>query len=78
MARVAVVDVSTKTVLSIIIADAGEMPYPGTFLVDVDNIPCDVGWVYDPVVNDFVNPNPLPPEEVISSEDVPPPDDEGG
>jgi hypothetical protein len=67
MARVAVIDSATNIVVALIIAEASDPPYAGTFLVDADHAACDVGWLYDPVVNDFVNPNP--PEEEPLPED---------
>ena len=44
-------------------ADVSDPPYADTFFVDVDHTACDVGWIYDPIVNDFVNPNPPPPDD---------------
>jgi hypothetical protein len=64
MARIAVVENSSNVVIAICIADVNDPPYAGAFFVDVDNTPCDIGWIYDPVVNDFVNPNPPPDEPV--------------
>lgn len=61
--RAAVVRIEDNVVVGIIIADAAtDVPYVGTFLVDVDNIACDIGWNYDSRIGDFVNPNPPPPE----------------
>lgn len=55
--RVAVVQSSNNVCTAIIKANASDPPYEGTFLVDVDNMTCDIGWVYDPIINNFVNPN---------------------
>lgn len=61
--RAAVVNIEDNVVIGIIVADAStDVPYAGTFLVDVDNTACDIGWVYDSRIGDFVNPNPLPPD----------------
>lgn len=55
--RAAVVDLATNIVVNIIIADASVDPAPdGCMLIDADNFFCDIGWIYDPVVNDFVAP----------------------
>lgn len=63
--RAAVVNIEDNVVIGIIVADAStDVPYAGTFLVDVDNIACDIGWVYDSRIGDFVNPNPPPPDVV--------------
>jgi len=62
MSRVAVVRQSDNVCVNIIIAEASSPPPEGCFLIDVDHTPCDIGWIYDAVVNDFVNPNPPEPE----------------
>lgn len=60
--QAAVVRIEDNVVVGIIIADAAtDVPYVGTFLVDVDNLPCRVGWTYDPRIGDFVDPSPPPP-----------------
>jgi hypothetical protein len=66
MMRAAVVNIEDNVVVGIIIADAStDVPYAGTFLVDVDFFDCQPGWIYDPKVGDFVNPNPPPPETPV-------------
>jgi len=61
--RAAVVDILTNIVINIIVANAGVDPAPeGTLLVDVTDIPCDIGWVYDPATGTFSDPNPPPAE----------------
>ena len=58
--RAAVVDRQTNIVVNVIVADASsDLPPDGCFLVDADNVMCDIGWAYDPVVIDFINPNPV-------------------
>ncbi len=58
--RAAVVGIDDNVVVGIIIADASsDVPYAGTFLVDVDNLACDIGWIYDPKIGDFVPPAPV-------------------
>lgn len=57
--RAAVVDRSTNIVVNVIMADAStDLPPDGCVLVDVDHLACEIGWVYDPVLIDFRNPNP--------------------
>jgi hypothetical protein len=57
--RAAVIDLLTNIVINIIVANAGVDPAPeGTLLVDVIEIPCDIGWVYDPATGTFTDPNP--------------------
>lgn len=70
--KAAVVDQTTNIVVNIIVADASVDPAPdGCFLVNVDNTPCDIGWIYDPASNTFINPNPPPPEpEPVPEEPV--------
>lgn len=56
--RAAVVDLLTNIVINIIVADAGVDPAPeGTMLVDVTDVPCDIGWLYDPNTGTFSDPN---------------------
>lgn len=70
MMRAAVVNIEDNVVVSIIVADASiDVPYAGTFLIDVEFTACDVGWVYDPKIGDFINPNqPLPEDPVVVTE----------
>jgi hypothetical protein len=57
--RSALVENVTNIVVNIIMADPSVDPAPdGYFLIDVDNMACGIGWTYDPVMNDFINPNP--------------------
>lgn len=61
--KAAVVEDVTNIVVNIIIADAHKDPAPdGCFLIDCTDIPCDIGWIYDPATGAF-NP-PVPPEPV--------------
>ena len=63
--RAAVVDSTTNIVVNVVVADAsGDVAPDGCFLVDVVNFVCAIGWVYDPVVNDFSDPNPPQPSPV--------------
>jgi hypothetical protein len=69
--RAAVVDLATNIVTNVIVADATVDVAPGgCTLVDVDNLSCEIGWVYDPVVVDFIDPNPMEPEQTPSLPDV--------
>lgn len=56
--RAAVVDLITLIVANTIVADAALDAAPdGTLLVDVTDVPCDIGWVYDPTTGTFSDPN---------------------
>lgn len=61
--RCAVIDIATNTVVNMIVADAAIDAAPGGCLLVNTDGPCNIGWVYDPVVNDFTDPNPPPPSE---------------
>lgn len=66
--RAAVVDSETLIVVNVIVVDSLDDVAPdGCFLVDADNSVCAPGWVYDPVMNDFYDPNPPPIEEVVDA-----------
>ena len=55
----ALVDSATNIVVNIIVADARvDLPPDGYFLIDVENMNCGIGWIYDAAVIDFVDPNP--------------------
>lgn len=57
--RAAVVDSETLIVVNVIVVDSLDDVAPdGCFLVDADNSVCAPGWVYDPIINDFYDPNP--------------------
>ena len=72
--RAAVVDLETNIVMNIIIADEGCAPPDGCFLVNVDDIWCDMGALYDPTINTFIDPNPPAlPEPVLADPDAPVP-----
>jgi hypothetical protein len=63
--RAAVVNIETMVVANIIVADAALDTAPsGCFLVNTEG-PCNIGWVYDDVMNDFVDPNPPEEEEEV-------------
>lgn len=56
--RAAVVDLITNIVINIIVANPATDPAPdGSLLIDVTDIPCDIGWVYDPATGTFSDPN---------------------
>lgn len=59
MAKCAVVRQEDNVCINIIVAEATDAPQVGCFLVDVDNMFCNIGWIYDPVIIDF-----KPPPEV--------------
>lgn len=57
--RAAVVDSDTLYVVNVIVVDSlNDVAPDGSFLVDADNSVCAIGWVYDPIVNDFYDLNP--------------------
>lgn len=57
--RAAVVNKSTNIVENVIVVESlGDVPPYGCFLVDADNAVCAIGWIYDPVINDFYDPAP--------------------
>lgn len=54
--QAAVVDTSTNIVINIIVADAAvDLAPDDTFLVNVTDVFCDIGWVYDPATGTFTN-----------------------
>lgn len=56
--RAAVVDPITNIVINMIVADPSIHPAPpGYLLIDVTNMPCEMGWIYDPVTGTFSDPN---------------------
>lgn len=63
MSRIAVVQIDSNIVSNLIIAEVTDPPYEGTFLVNVNDIACNIGWLYDPVTGDFTDPNPPPLDE---------------
>ena len=67
--RAAVIDLQTNVVDNIIVADAKVDPAPeGFFLIDVTDVFCGIGWIYDPQTGEFTN--PVPPEPALSEEIV--------
>ncbi len=69
--RAAVVDSVTYFVVNVIVADASmDIAPDGCFLVDADNFFCSIGWVFDPVMVDFFDPNPPPPPPPEVEEDL--------
>jgi len=73
--RAAVVDIQTNIVVNIIVADAAECAPPdGCFLLNVDDIWCDIDASYDPTTNAFIDNNPPAlPETVLIDPDAPVP-----
>ena len=59
--RAAVVNSDTNLVVNVIVVDSLDDISPdGCFLVDADHAICAIGWAYDPVINDFIDPSPPP------------------
>lgn len=62
--RAAVVDLATNIVVNLIVADVAEcLPPDGCFLVDVSDIWCDMGALYDAATSAFLDVSPPEPEE---------------
>ena len=54
----AVVDITTNIVINVIVANYATDPAPdGTFLIDVTDVLCSVGWIYDTATGTFTDPN---------------------
>lgn len=67
----AVVEKNTNVVVNKIVADAAiSLPPDSCYLVDITDLVCDIGWIYDPENNAFTNPNPPPEPEVTTEEPV--------
>lgn len=70
--RSALVNKETNIVENIIMADPQVDATPeGYLMIDVENFRCDIGWVFDPIMIDFVNPNPPVEESVPPVEETP-------
>lgn len=55
--RAAVVDTGTNLVVNFIVADASvDAPPLGCFLVNIDDVDCNLGWTYDAAANSFIPP----------------------
>jgi hypothetical protein len=64
--RAAVVNSDTNLVVNVIVVNSLDDIAPeNCCLIDVDHMVCSIGWVYDPVINDFVDPNLPPLEEAV-------------
>jgi hypothetical protein len=63
--KLAVVDLETNIVMNIIVADEDCAPPDGCFLVNVDDIWCDMGALYDPATGAFVDISPPVPEAPV-------------
>jgi hypothetical protein len=69
--RAAVVDLQTNIVVNTIVVDSMEdLPPDGCFLVNVDDIWCDMDALYDPATGVFTDLNPPAPEEPAPEEPV--------
>ena len=72
--KLAVVDLETSIVVNIILADEDCLSPDGCFLVNVDDIWCDMDALYDSATNTFtkvIPPAPVAP--VIANPDAPAP-----
>lgn len=55
----ALVNKDTFIVENMIVADPAIDPPVGDYLmIDITNLICNIGWTYDPINNNFINPNP--------------------
>lgn len=63
----AIVNKNTMIVENIIVADPiTDDPPVGCILVGMAySEPCDIGWIYNPAINTFSDPNPPPQQEVV-------------
>lgn len=60
----AVVHDGDNVVVNIIVANPSDPAQIDCYLVGLsEGQDCGIGWIYDPVNNIFINPNPPPPEE---------------
>lgn len=71
MPKCAVVQQSDNTCINLIVADVTDPAPIGSFLVDVSDMACDIGWIYDSSTDSFVDPYPPPiqPEEPVQPEE---------
>ena len=54
--RAAVVRLSDNVVENTVVADDESTAPDGCFLVNVQDVFCDIGWIYDPASNTFSAP----------------------
>lgn len=57
MSNFAVVSLTENIVENIIVANSDDIPPEGSYLVACDNMPCDIGWIWDGLA--FVNQDSL-------------------
>jgi len=64
----ALVNKDTLIVENMIVADPAIDPALGDYLmIDISNLFCKIGWKYDPIANDFINPTPPLEEPLLSN-----------
>lgn len=65
MANCAVVQVSDGLVINKIVSEPTDLAPDGCQLILIDEVVCDIGWVWNGV--EFTNPNPSTSEEVVDA-----------
>lgn len=56
MSNCAVVQYSDNVVVNKIVAEITDLAPGGCFLIKIDGVMCDIGWVWNGI--EFINPNP--------------------
>ena len=57
MSNCAVIQISDNIVVNKIVAEPTDPTSEGTYLIQYDDMPCDIGWIWDGT--QFINPNPV-------------------
>ena len=57
MFNYAVINISDNIVINKIVADLNYIAPDNTYLIQYDDILCDIGWIWDGT--QFINPNPI-------------------
>lgn len=65
MANCAVVQLSDGVVINKIVAEPTDLAPDGCQLILIDEVVCDIGWVWNG--DEFINPNPSTSEEVVDA-----------
>lgn len=56
----AVVQDSDNVVVNLVVVNEYSQPPEGCYFINIDNINCNIGWVYDVQNKTFYDPNPPP------------------
>lgn len=57
MFNYAVINISDNVVINKIVADLNYIAPDNTYLIQYDDISCDIGWIWNGT--QFINPNPI-------------------